>query len=185
MNYTPEELEWIEVVKERDPAIHSEEEAFLYPCYDAIMTYRKAHELYKQGHYVRARRLSLEAASRTNIEIHPGAIIGERFFIDHGFGVVIGETAVIGDNVTLFHGVTLGGTGKDAGKRHPTLGNNVTIYAESMILGNVTVGDNVIIGAGTVSLKDIPANTTVVGAPARIVKIRHEDGTEEKVNIKL
>ena len=85
----------------------------------------------------------------------------------------------------LFHGVTLGGTGKDAGKRHPTLGNNVTIYAESMILGNVTVGDNVIIGAGTVSLKDIPANTTVVGAPARIVKIRHEDGTEEKVNIKL
>ena len=177
-------IQWIhdlqkeyELVREHDPAIHSKWEVTLYPYYIAMQAYRRAHELYLNGHYYLARRISQRASRRTGIEIHPGATIGKNFFIDHGTGVVIGETAEIGDNVFLYHGVTLGGTGKDVGKRHPTVGNNVMIGAESVILGPVTIGDNVVIGASTVVMTDIPANTTVVGAPMRIVKRRTEAGT--------
>lgn len=164
--------EQYEIIKQRDPAIHSKWEVVLYPCYKAMKSYRRAHKHYLNGHYFLARLISQRASRRTGIEIHPGAVIGNGFFIDHGTGVVIGETAEIGDNVSLFHGVTLGGTGSGHGKRHPTVGNNVTIYAESMLLGPINIGDNAIVGAGSVVLKDVPANATVVGAPARVVKIR-------------
>ena len=120
-------------------------------------------------HYYRARRISQKAARKTGIEIHPGATIGEGLFIDHGHGVVIGETAILGDNVTLYQGVTLGGTGKEQGKRHPTIGNNVLVGAGAKILGSFTIGDNCKIGAGSVVLKDVPPNSTVVGVPGRII----------------
>lgn len=159
----------IAVIKERDPAIKSTWEVFLYPSFTAILKYRKAHKLYEKKHYYRARRISQKTARKTGIEIHPGAKIGEGFFIDHGHGVVIGETAIIGDNVTLYQGVTLGGTGKEQGKRHPTVGNNVMIGAGAKVLGSVTIGNNCKIGAGSVVLKDIPDNSTVVGVPGRVV----------------
>ena len=169
--------EEFELIRSHDPAIHSIWEVNLYPYYIAMKAYRKAHKLYAEGHYYLARRLSQKASRRTGIEIHPGATIGKNFFIDHGTGVVIGETAEIGDNVFLYHGVTLGGTGKDTGKRHPTIGNNVMIGAESVVLGPVNIGDNVVIGAKTVVMTDIPPNTTVIGAPMRVVKRRTEEGT--------
>lgn len=159
----------IEVIKDRDPAIKSTWEVFLYPSFKAILKYRKAHRLYEQKHYYRARKISQKTARKTGIEIHPGARIGEGLFIDHGHGVVIGETAIIGDNVTLYQGVTLGGTGKEQGKRHPTVGNNVMIGAGAKVLGSVTIGNNCKIGAGSVVLKDVPDNSTVVGVPGRIV----------------
>ncbi len=159
----------ISVIRERDPAIKSTWEVFLYPSFTAILKYRKAHRLYEKKHYYRARRISQKTARKTGIEIHPGAQIGEGFFIDHGHGVVIGETAIIGDNVTLYQGVTLGGTGKEQGKRHPTVGNNVMIGAGAKVLGSVTIGNNCKIGAGSVVLKDIPDNSTVVGVPGRVV----------------
>lgn len=159
----------IAVIRERDPAIKSTWEVFLYPSFTAILKYRKAHKLYEKKHYYRARRISQKTARKTGIEIHPGAQIGEGFFIDHGHGVVIGETAIIGDNVTLYQGVTLGGTGKEQGKRHPTVGNNVMIGAGAKVLGSVTIGNNCKIGAGSVVLKDIPDNSTVVGVPGRVV----------------
>lgn len=159
----------IAVIKDRDPAIKSTMEVFLYPSFTAILKYRKAHRLYMNKHYYRARKISQKAARKTGIEIHPGAQIGEGFFIDHGHGVVIGETAIIGDNVTLYQGVTLGGTGKEKGKRHPTVGNNVMIGAGAKVLGSVTIGNNCKIGAGSVVLKDIPDNSTVVGVPGRVV----------------
>lgn len=159
----------IAVIKDRDPAIKSTMEVFLYPSFTAILKYRKAHRLYMSKHYYRARKISQKAARKTGIEIHPGAQIGEGFFIDHGHGVVIGETAIIGDNVTLYQGVTLGGTGKEKGKRHPTVGNNVMIGAGAKVLGSVTIGNNCKIGAGSVVLKDIPDNSTVVGVPGRVV----------------
>ena len=159
----------ISVIRERDPAIKSTWEVFLYPSFTAILKYRKAHRLYEKKHYYRARRISQKTARKTGIEIHPGARIGEGFFIDHGHGVVIGETAIIGDNVTLYQGVTLGGTGKEQGKRHPTVGNNVMIGAGAKVLGSVTIGNNCKIGAGSVVLKDIPDNSTVVGVPGRVV----------------
>ena len=139
------------VIMDRDPAIKTKMEVFLYPSFWALLKYRKAHKLYEKGHFYRARRLSQKTARKTGIEIHPGATIGEGLFIDHGHGVVIGETTIIGDNVTLYQGVTLGGTGKEQGKRHPTLGSNIMI------------------GAGSVVVKDVPANSTVVGVPGRIV----------------
>lgn len=159
----------IAVIKDRDPAIKSTMEVFLYPSFWAILKYRRAHKLYLKKHFYRARRISQRTARKTGIEIHPGATIGEGLFIDHGHGVVIGETAILGDNVTLYQGVTLGGTGKEQGKRHPTIGNNVLIGAGAKILGSFTIGDNCKIGAGSVVLKDVPSNSTVVGVPGRII----------------
>lgn len=160
-----------DVIKERDPAIKSKWEVLLYPCFWAIWYYRRAHRLYLNGRYYRARKLSQKAARKTGIEIHPGAQIGKRFFIDHGNGVVIGETTIIGDHVTLYQGVTLGGTGKESGKRHPTLKDNVMVSAGARILGSFTIGENSKIGAGSVVLSEVPPNCTVVGVPGRIVKM--------------
>jgi len=175
INYVKQE---IAVIKERDPAIKSSMEVFLYPSFKAIIRYRFAHKLYMKKHYFWARYFSQRTVRKTGIEIHPGAQIGEGLFIDHGHGVVIGETAIIGDNVTLYQGVTLGGTGKEHGKRHPTVGNNVMIGAGAKILGSFIIGDNSKIGAGSVVLENVPANSTVVGVPGRIVKqcIQSEDG---------
>jgi len=162
--------EQIKVIKERDPAIESTMEVLLYPSFKALIYYKIAHYFYLKQKYLIARYLSEKAKRKTGIEIHPGATIGKGLFIDHGTGVIIGETAIIGDNVTMFHGVTLGGTGKVKGKRHPTIGNNVFIGCGAKILGNVTIGDHVKVGANAVILKDVEANTTVVGVPGRIVK---------------
>ncbi|MCF0141231.1 MAG: serine acetyltransferase [Mogibacterium sp.] len=166
-----------ELCKRRDPSIHSKWEVLLYPYFNAKMAHRRAHKHYLAGHYFRARWISQRASRKTGIEIHPGAKIGKDFFIDHGTGVVIGETAEIGDNVMLFHGVTLGGTGKDTGKRHPTVGNDVTIYAQTTVLGPINIGDDVIIGAESVVRHDVEAHTTVVGSPIRVVKRRLSDGS--------
>ncbi len=135
-----------------------------------MLSYRRAHRLYQKGHFFRARLISQRAARKTGIEIHPGAQIGKGFFIDHGSGVIIGETTIIGDNVTLYQGVTLGGTGKETGKRHPTLCDNVMVSAGAKILGSFTIGENSKIGAGSVVLEEVPPNCTVVGVPGRIVK---------------
>ncbi|MBP3338738.1 MAG: serine O-acetyltransferase [Lachnospiraceae bacterium] len=170
MSFFKELREEINVIKERDPAIKSDWEVFLYPSFKAIRKYRKAHRLYKKGHYFLARWISQRTARKTGIEIHPGATIGKGFFIDHGHGVVIGETAIIGDNVTLYQGVTLGGTGKEKGKRHPTLEDNVMISAGAKILGSFTIGENSKVGAGSVVLEEVPPNSTVVGVPGRVVK---------------
>jgi len=162
--------EEIRVIRARDPAIHSNMEVLLYPSFRVMLSYRRAHKQYLKGHYFRARLISQRAARRTGIEIHPGAQIGKGFFIDHGSGVIIGETTVIGDNVTLYQGVTLGGTGKEKGKRHPTIGDNVMISAGAKVLGSFTIGENSKIGAGSVVLKEVPPNCTVVGVPGHIVK---------------
>jgi serine O-acetyltransferase len=158
------------VIQERDPAIKSPMEVLLYPSFRVMLSYRRAHKQYLKGHYFRARWISQRAARKTGIEIHPGAVIGKGFFIDHGSGVIIGETAIVGDNVTLYQGVTLGGTGKETGKRHPTIGDNVMISAGAKIIGSFTVGENSKIGAGSVVLEEVPPNCTVVGVPGRIVK---------------
>ena len=158
------------VIKERDPAIKSDWEVLLYPSFWAIRKYRKAHKYYLKGKYFKARRISQKAARKTGIEIHPGATIGKGLFIDHGHGVVIGETTVIGNNVTIYQGVTLGGTGKEQGKRHPTIEDNVMISVGAKILGSFTIGENSKIGAGSVVLEEVPPNSTVVGVPGRVVK---------------
>lgn len=161
----------IQAIRERDPAAKSNAEVFFcYPGLHVLIYHRIAKFFYRHNHKLLARMISQYARRRTGIEIHPGATIGKGLFIDHGMGVVIGETAEIGDNCTIYHGVTLGGTGKETGKRHPTIGNNVFIGAHSQLLGSFTVGDNVKIAAGSVVLEDIPANCTAVGSPARIVK---------------
>ena len=160
----------IQVVRERDPAIKSNLEVFLYPSFKAILHYRLAHKLYLKKHYFLARWISQRTVRKTGIEIHPGATIGKGLFIDHGSGVIIGETAELGDNVTLYQGVTLGGTGKEKGKRHPTLGDNVMVSAGAKVLGSFKIGENSKIGAGSVVLKEVPPNCTVVGVPGRIVK---------------
>ena len=162
--------EEVRVIQERDPAIKSPMEVLLYPSFQVMLRYRVAHKLYLKKHYLLARWISQKAARKTGIEIHPGATIGKGLFIDHGSGVIIGETAIIGDNVTLYQGVTLGGTGKETGKRHPTLEDNVMVSAGAKILGSFTIGENSKIGAGSVVLKPVPANCTVVGVPGRIVK---------------
>ena len=162
--------EEIKIIRERDPAIHSNMEVFLYPSFKAMIYYRVAHKQYVKGHYFLARLISQRAVRKTGIEIHPGAQFGKGFFIDHGTGVVIGETAIIGDNVTLYQGVTLGGTGKEHGKRHPTIGNNVMISTGAKVLGSFKIGDNCKIGAGSVVLEEVPPNSTVVGVPGRVVK---------------
>ncbi len=166
--------EQYEVIKERDPAIHSIWEVWLYPSFQVMRAYRKAHKAYLKGQFFRARWISQRAARKTNIEIHPGAQIGKGFFIDHGTGVIIGETTIIGDNVTLYQGVTLGGTGKETGKRHPTIGNNVMISSGAKVLGSITVGDNSKIGAGSVVIHDVPENCTVVGVPGHVVRKDNE-----------
>ena len=158
---------------EGDPAAYSKEEVLLsYPGMFAIFIYRIAHELYEKKVAMIPRMMSEYAHSQTGIDINPGAQIGRRLVIDHGMGIVFGETAEIGDNCTIYHGVTLGGTGKDSGKRHPTLGNNVLIGAGAKVLGPVYIGDNVRVGAGSVVLKNLPANTTAVGVPAEVVRVR-------------
>ncbi len=160
-----------EAVLARDPAAKSMWEVRLcYPGLVALKAHRRAHALYQKGHVLLARWLSQHARHRTGIEIHPGAQIGRRVFIDHGDGVVIGETTIIGDDVTIYQGVTLGGTGKDVGKRHPTIQHGVTIGAGAKVLGPITIGHNSKVGAGAIVLKDVPDNCTVVGNPGRIVK---------------
>jgi serine O-acetyltransferase len=161
----------IACVRERDPAATSDIEVLLlYPGLKAVRSHRRAHWLYEHNMHLAARFVSQCSARKTNIEIHPGAKIGKRFFIDHGTGVVIGETAEIGDDVTIYQGVTLGGTGKDVGKRHPTVGNNVMIGAGAKVLGPFRIGSNTNIAAGSVVLHEIPDNSTAVGTPARVVK---------------
>ena len=162
--------EEIRVIRERDPAIHSDMEVFLYPSFKVMLHYRLAHKLYLKKHYFLARWVSQRGVRKTGIEIHPGAQIGKGLFIDHGNGVIIGETAILCDNVTLYQGVTLGGTGKEQGKRHPTVGNNVMISAGAKVLGSFTIGDNSKIGAGSVVLEEVPPGCTVVGVPGHVVK---------------
>jgi len=164
-----------------DPAASNWFEVLLtYSGLHAMIFYRMAHVLRAAGIPFFPRWISQVGKFFTGIEIHPGAVIGHELFIDHGMGVVIGETAVIGDNVTLYQGVTLGGTGKEKGKRHPTVGNNVVIGTGAKVLGNITIGDNSYIGANAVVIKDVPPNSTVVGVPGRITK---QDG--KKIDVSL
>lgn len=161
----------IQAVKDRDPAARSAIEILLlYPGVKAIRMHRRAHFYYTHGLFFLARYVSQRAARKTGIEIHPGATIGRRLVIDHGTGIVIGETAEIGDDVLIYQGVTLGGTGKDVGKRHPTIGNNVMISAGAKVLGPFKIGDNSRVAAGAVVLEEVPPNSTVVGVPARVVR---------------
>jgi len=163
----------IKNVLDNDPAAKSVWEVlFLYPSMQAIISFRLAHKLYNKKLYFIARVVSQFARFLTGIEIHPGARIGKGLFIDHGMGVVIGETAQVGDNVTIYHGVTLGGTGKEKGKRHPTVGDNVVIGAGAKILGPVYIGTGAKVGANAVVLKDVPCNSTAVGIPAKIIGVK-------------
>ncbi|MVB12666.1 Serine acetyltransferase [Caprobacter fermentans] len=162
----------LDSIIDRDPAARSRLEVFfLYSGFKAVRSYRIAHWFYERNHKFIARYLSQRSRHKTGIEIHPGAKIGKGLFIDHGMGVVIGETSEIGDYCTLYQGVTLGGTGKDHGKRHPTLGSNVLVGAGAKILGPFHVGDNARVAAGAVVLEEVPANATAVGVPARIVRL--------------
>lgn len=161
----------IKTIKEKDPAAKSTLEiVLLYQGFHALILHRLAHKLYKLKVPFLPRFISQFSRFITGIEIHPGATIGKNFFIDHGMGVVIGETAIIGDNCLVYQGVTLGGTGKETGKRHPTIGNNVTLGAGAILLGNITIGDNSNVGAGSVVIKSAKENSTLVGVPARVVK---------------
>lgn len=161
----------IQAIKDRDPAAKSSIEIFLlYPGLKAIRMHRRAHKHFVAGHSFRARWISQRAARKTGIEIHPGATIGRRLVIDHGTGIVIGETAEIGDDVLIYQGVTLGGTGKDVGKRHPTVEDGVMISAGAKVLGPITIGKNSRVAAGAVVLKDVPPDSTVVGVPAKVVR---------------
>ena len=165
----------IRAIRERDPAARNSLEVFfMYSGFHAVCWHRFAHWLYKKRCFGFARFISQSCRFFTGIEIHPGATIGRGLFIDHGMGVVIGETTEIGDNCTLYQGVTLGGTGKETGKRHPTLGNNVTVGSGAKVLGPFKVGDNSKIAAGAVVLREVPPNSTCVGVPARIVKINNK-----------
>jgi serine O-acetyltransferase len=169
--------EQIETVFRGDPAAKSALEIFFcYPGFHAILWHRTAHHLYTAGFPLLARIVSQFNRLLTGIEIHPGATIGRRCFIDHGMGVVIGETTEIGDDVLLYQGVTLGGTGKEKGKRHPTIGNNVVIGTGAKILGNITIGSHTKIGAGSVVVRSVPENSTVVGVPGRVVRLRVDTG---------
>jgi len=171
----------IKATLEKDPAArNSLEIILLYSGLRAVIYYRIAHKLLLLKIPILPRLISQFARSITGIEIHPGAKIGKGLFIDHGMGVVIGETSILEDNVTLFQGVTLGGTGKETGKRHPTIGNNVVIGAGAKVLGNITIGDNSYVGANAVVIKDVPHNSTVVGVPGRITK---QDG--KKIDLSL
>ncbi len=167
--------ELVNAAKERDPAaVSTAEIIFTYSGVHAILSHRIAHWLWNKRIPFLPRFISQVSKFFTGIEIHPGAKIGKNIFIDHGMGVVIGETSIIGDNVTIYQGVTLGGTGKERGKRHPTIGNNVVISAGAKVLGSITIGNNVVIGAGAVVIKSVPDDCTVVGVPGKIVKIKGE-----------
>jgi serine O-acetyltransferase len=169
--------EQIDTIFREDPAAKSVLEIFLcYPGFQAILLHRFSHKLYRWGWPLIPRVISQFGRFFTGIEIHPGATIGRRFFIDHGSGVVIGETTEIGDDVLLYQGVTLGGTGNEKGKRHPTIGNSVVIGTGAKVLGNIRIGDNVKVGAGSVVVHPVPDNSTVVGIPGRVVRIRPEGG---------
>ena len=170
MSFISHIKEEFQVIQERDPAIKTPLEVLLYPSFRVMIKYRRAHKLYLKGHYFLARWISQRAARKTGIEIHPGATIGKGLFIDHGSGVIIGETTIIGDNVTLYQGVTLGGNGKETGKRHPTLKDNVMVSAGAKIIGSFTIGANSKIGAGSVVIEEVPPNCTVVGIPGRVVR---------------
>ena len=168
MKVDPDDLA---VVMEKDPAIVDENDALKYHTgLQAVCMYRESHELWLAGDKEKAREINYRAHQLTGCDIHPGAEIGKRFFIDHATGVVIGETAIIGENVSLYQGVTLGGVSFNKGKRHPTIGNHVVIGCNASVLGNITIGNNVRIGAGSVVLKDVPDDCTVVGVPGRIVR---------------
>jgi serine O-acetyltransferase len=172
--------EQIDTIFREDPAAKSVLEIVLcYPGFHAILLHRLAHKLYGWRVPLAPRVISQTGRFLTGIEIHPGATIGRRFFIDHGMGVVIGETAEIGDDVLLYQGVTLGGTGNEKGKRHPTLGSHVVVGSGAKVLGNIKIGDNVKIGAGSVVVHPVPDNSTVVGIPGRVVRTRTEDGVLE------
>jgi len=172
--------EQIDTIFREDPAARSVIEIFLcYPGFHAILAHRLAHKLYLLRVPLIPRVISQISRFFTHIEIHPGATIGRRFFIDHGSGVVIGETSEIGDDVLLYQGVTLGGTGHEKGKRHPTLGNRVVVGTGAKILGNIRIGDNVKVGAGSVVVHPVPDNSTVVGIPGRVVRVRPEGGVLE------
>ncbi|MDH4154996.1 MAG: serine O-acetyltransferase [Nitrospira sp.] len=177
----------LQAVFDRDPAATSKLEVILtYAGFHALLAYRVSHRLRSMGIPFLPRAISQLARWLTGVEIHPSAKIGTGFFIDHGMGVVIGETAEIGDYVTLFQGVTLGGTGKERGKRHPTLGNHVVVGAGAKILGGITIGDNVKIGANSVVLKNVAANSTVIGVPGRVIKSQGErlpDATMDQVDL--
>lgn len=174
----------VDIVLERDPAPKSRAEALLFSAgMHAIRLHRASHRLYEKKHYMTARAINYFARVLTGADIHPGAKVGRDFFIDHATGVVIGETSEIGENVSIYQGVTLGGVATEKKKRHPTIGNNVVIGAGATILGPITIGDNVRVGAGSVVVKSVPPNCTVVGIPAKIVKregttsidLHHED----------
>ncbi len=175
MGIIAEIKELVKAAKERDPAaINTAEIILTYSGVHAILSHRLAHWLWQKKIPFLPRWISQVSKFFTGIEIHPGAKIGKNIFIDHGMGVVIGETSEIGDNVTIYQGVTLGGTGKERGKRHPTIGNNVVISAGAKVLGSITIGNNVVIGAGAVVIKSVPDDCTVVGVPGKIVKIKGE-----------
>ena len=172
--------EQFDTIFREDPAARSVVEIFFcYPGFHAVLMHRLAHRLYQWHLPLVPRMISQLSRFLTGIEIHPGARIGRRFFIDHGMGVVIGETAEIGDDVLLYQGVTLGGTGNETGKRHPTLGNRVVVGTGAKILGNIKIGDNVRIGAGSVVVHPVPDHSTVVGIPGRVVRMRDQDGVLE------
>jgi serine O-acetyltransferase len=172
----------VRTVLERDPAAKSFREAIYFsPGLHAILLQRISHRQYLKKRYNMARAVNYFARFLTGADIHPGATIGKGFFIDHAVGVVIGETSIIGDNVSIFQGVTLGGVSTSQGKRHPTIGNNVTIGAGAKVLGNITIGDNVKIGAGSVVIRDVPPDSTVVGVPGRVVK---REGACVKVDLR-
>ena len=176
--------EQIDTVFRDDPAAKSVVEIFLcYPGFHAILLHRLAHRVHSAGFVLLARILAQVNRLFTGIEIHPGARIGRRFFIDHGMGVVIGETTIIGDDVLLYQGVTLGGTGKEKGKRHPTVGNNVVIGTGAKILGNIRIGNHTKVGAGSVVIRSVPDNSTVVGVPARVVRSRGDADNLEHGNL--
>lgn len=163
----------IKLAMERDPAATSPMSVWLFsPAMHAVWAYRRHHWLWTHGHKTLARMLATRTRRKYGVEIHPGATIGRRFIIDHGMGIVIGETTIIGDDCMLYQGVTLGGTGKETGKRHPTLGNNVMVGVNAVVLGNITIGDNAKIGGGTVVVHDVPPNSTVVGPAGHVVKRR-------------
>lgn len=173
MKYLDFLKEEIETYKKNDPSIHSSLEVFMMPGFKAIKTWKLSHWFYKKKHFAFARWLSLRNQRKTGIDIHPGATIGRRFFIDHGVGVVIGETCIIGDDVMIYQGVTLGGTGKIGGKRHPTLENRVLVGAGSKIIGNIVLHDDCKIGAGAIVIRDVDAGVTVVSPPAYPVRYKY------------
>lgn len=175
--------EQIKVIQEQDPSIHNWREAILTPCFKVLLYYKIAHYFYQKKHYFLARYLCEKAKRKTGIEIHPGAVIGKRLFIDHGTGVVIGETTIIEDDVVLFHGVTLGGTGKEKGKRHPTVKSHAYIGSGAKILGNIIIGEYAKIGANAVILRDVPEHTTVVGVPGKIIKTDQLSSTKKPTTL--